>query len=109
MIIDFPIHSKLLTEYEIAINENKNLLFAGWDVKIKISPQKDNVKIRVNIDEANNTNFWVDWESAEPVRFPIPIRDAVWVLFRQGCYGDYQISLAAGLLSIRFLGREKPS
>ena len=106
MKIDFPAHSKFLNEYEMAINENKCLLFAGWDVKIMISPQKDDIKIRVNIDESNKTNFWVDWESAEPNRFPVPISDAAWALFRQGCYGDFQISLAAGLLTIQFLSQE---
>jgi hypothetical protein len=54
----------------------------------------------VEIVEDHATNFWTDWDSEDPSRFPARIRAAATALRDAGCFGRFLISYQSRLLQV---------
>lgn len=105
MRISYPERrSEFLLPIENAIRGNRDALFAGTPIMVKLPPGGYSGNIRVTIEEINPHSFWTDWEYEDPSRFPRRIRVAAWALFRQGCFGEFEISHnKSGFLTIRYI------
>ncbi len=105
MRISYPErHSEFLSPIENAIQRDKDALFAGTPITVTLPPGGYSGNIQVTIEKTNPHSFWADREYEDPTRFPQRIKVAAWVLFRQSCFGEFEISHESGILTIRMMG-----
>ena len=101
MRILYPTRSKLLSNCEQLINQQKDILLQGFPVHIQLSSQGYNAKIKVRIDQSKHKSFDTDWESDDPTRFPVRIKAAAFALYQQGVCGSFLITHSSGTLTIQ--------
>jgi len=108
MWIEHRKRSSFLEPCEAAIVRHRDVLFQGDTITVHLSPKGYNRRARASIIPDNPQFFWVDLESArprfkDPSRFGARLRAAALALYRQRCFGTYEIAHETGVLTIRYL------
>jgi DNA-(apurinic or apyrimidinic site) lyase len=101
MKIDYPTRSKFINKCEQLIQENKSLLMEGSVISTQFSPKGYDGIVQVKIENDNSTGFDSNWEGTDQTRFPVRIRAAAYALFKQQCFGIFQITHKKGSLTIQ--------
>lgn len=85
--------SQFIGPCEQAIIDNRAALLSGRPISIHFSPRGREDSVRVTIDASDPIAFETDWSyEADPSHFPRRIRAAAYALFKQCCFGDFEIS-----------------
>ena len=104
MWINYPAQKnklKFFIECSNQIGENKSSLVKGIPIKFNLREGGGySGKIKVRIDKNNSDQFWADWKSKYPSRFPARIRTVAYVLFEEKHFGEFTISHFQGEITI---------
>jgi hypothetical protein len=108
MWINYPIRSRFLQPCEAAIVRHRDALFQGDTITVRLSPQGYNRRVLARIIPDNPQFFWSDPKSAyprctDPSRFGVRLRAAALALYKQRCFGTYEIAHETGVLTIKYL------
>jgi hypothetical protein len=102
--IPYPKRSRFLSPIERSIKDSKSELLHGRGIAVSLSPPKGyNGKISVTVRPNDPKYCWTDRTYSDVTRFPQRIRVAAWALFRQRCFGTFEIAHDSGDLTIRRL------
>ena len=102
MNIPYASRSKFIAPCHTGITAQQEALDAGHVIRIALEVEKEGYpgKIQVSIAARNVTKFETNWSASDPTRFPARLKAAVTALRDCGCWGDFDISHADGVLSI---------
>lgn len=103
MEIPYPTRSKFLDTCLDAISSGKLALFAGEKVSITPAPGGHDGKFKVSVVKSKPGGFDTKGDYPDPKHFPTRISTAALALYKNKCFGLFEISHQEGVLEIKKL------
>jgi predicted HNH restriction endonuclease len=103
MEIPYPTRSKFLETCLAAISSSRLALLAGEKISTTLAPGGNDGEFKVSIIKSKPGGFVTDWDYSGSKRFPTKIRTAAWALYKNKCFGQFDISHHEGILEIKKL------
>lgn len=101
MHIAYATRSQFIASCEAAIRAHRAKLDTGGVVHVDLKEGGYDGEVVVIIRSSDRAAFGTDWESTDPIRFPMRIKAAATALLNCGCEGRFEVSHSDGSLTIR--------